>query len=79
MANILDLLEPHSSFPHISAEQNCSPQEVQKYLYLKQKEKNKVFCLSRDFIQILTQKVTVRTERGRRKWSYFCLFTNTIL
>lgn len=43
MANILDLLEPHSAFPHISAEQNCNPQEVQKYLYLKQREKNKVF------------------------------------
>lgn len=64
MANILDLLEPHSSFPHISAEQSCNPQEVQKHLYLKQREKNKILCLSRDFIQILTQRVTVPTEGG---------------
>lgn len=67
MANILDLLEPYSTCLHISADQNCNPQEVQKYLYLKQREKNKILCLSRDFIQILTQRVTVPTERGRRK------------
>lgn len=41
----------------ISAELTCNPQKV---LYLQQR--NRKLCLSRDFIQIPSQRVTVPTE-----------------